>query len=754
MKLIISFLLLIPVFSCSDFKSGNSKHSDHQDVTFEIFLPEGALNTRSQTVTESNVNEVVVLVFEKGKLLYTATGINIRNNSSAAKATFKARLLPTDATVDLYVVANANDEILKSSIAPGDTQAEVKNKITRSYPSGGISGRFSMFGQHNMKGISSGAIISEISMVRSVARVDVNAGPVSDKFTLETVQVFRATDNIQIIPDILPPGNVVTSPSVQGGWNASVKTTQLKATDGTKSAGQIYLPESVAVGGDNPEKATCIVVGGRYSDDQEPTYYRIDFKKADGSYPAGQILRNHRYLFTIESIWGPGWSTPEEAAENIESDVTVSVEDWNDEGISADFDATYFYIISPRNLYLKHKTDSSAAFEVKTNIDDYTIQWADGSGIPSKSIKNDHFEATISPDTPEIHVRALHANTTKTEIRSEILIRAKRFSIKVNIRQLPDTRRNEVVRVMSFDGVGCLGAGNKNFVNYNGLQSDCRPMRMILNNHFRPDATVDIADIIFTAIYGSSVDWINKNLTSEMLSEQDILFLNYDIRPDAAISKTIVDWLEAKKTRVLIVSHEWKNSGRGGAGTNLELLKLLDIQPYWYNNGWTPPAEAGDSPWQRSEFRVPFEVNEATRYFFKDGPFTVSNPVSSCYFFVEDAYWGRAEPLSTNIIPLIKFKDPLDRTTDKLKKDALMWGDLSWTIDPTGDGKMILGIDPVRRIVYVGDSEIFSRQGVNASATRENNARIGDDDGNLSNEYSRIMANLWAWMIEEVVLAN
>ena len=64
---------------------------------------------------------------------------------------------------------------------------------------------------------------------------------------------------------------------------------------------------------------------------------------------------------------------------------------------------------------------------------------------------------------------------------------------------------------------------------------------------------------------------------------------------------------------------------------------------------------------------------------------------------------------------------------------------------------MILGVDKKKRIVYMGDSQIFEIGSGNAVRT---NSRIDNNAGNLTNDYSRIMANLWAWMIEEVVLGN
>ena len=64
---------------------------------------------------------------------------------------------------------------------------------------------------------------------------------------------------------------------------------------------------------------------------------------------------------------------------------------------------------------------------------------------------------------------------------------------------------------------------------------------------------------------------------------------------------------------------------------------------------------------------------------------------------------------------------------------------------------MIMGIDKKKRIVYVGDMQFF---GVGIGNDLKKSSRIDNTNGNLTNNYSRIMANLWSWMIEEVVLGN
>ena len=86
---------------------------------------------------------------------------------------------------------------------------------------------------------------------------------------------------------------------------------------------EIYLPEVKNHTFDGSKKSLqercCIIVGGLYTDTDDnfdnvsETYYRIDFLgdgKTDDTLL--DIFRNHRYVFNITSVYGPGYETPGE----------------------------------------------------------------------------------------------------------------------------------------------------------------------------------------------------------------------------------------------------------------------------------------------------------------------------------------------------------------------------------------------------------------------------------------------------------
>ena len=96
----------------------------------------------------------------------------------------------------------------------------------------------------------------------------------------------------------------------------------------------IYLAESAEF----PADSACLVLSGRYKSDPnaswndvETTYYRVDFCRdvRDGGGLA-PVLRNHRYLFSVKRVSGPGMPTVEEALKSASVNLEVDVESWND----------------------------------------------------------------------------------------------------------------------------------------------------------------------------------------------------------------------------------------------------------------------------------------------------------------------------------------------------------------------------------------------------------------------------------------
>ena len=104
---------------------------------------------------------------------------------------------------------------------------------------------------------------------------------------------------------------------------------------GLTSKNTIYFVENELSGtryDDDHLKRPRLIIGGKY-DGGPTTYYRIDFSGLDGGSKdsfTSDILRNHLYRFTINSVSGPGQETANEADATIPEklDFTTAIEPW------------------------------------------------------------------------------------------------------------------------------------------------------------------------------------------------------------------------------------------------------------------------------------------------------------------------------------------------------------------------------------------------------------------------------------------
>ena len=118
---------------------------------------------------------------KRGGYKYRVPGISITN--SGTTTSFSARLLATDKTLDLYIVANATAAVLANEPQVGDTENEVRTKLQLGFPLGGNFTTLPMSGHYRLvSGLDANyrQEISGVSMLRAVARVDVLVGGITN----------------------------------------------------------------------------------------------------------------------------------------------------------------------------------------------------------------------------------------------------------------------------------------------------------------------------------------------------------------------------------------------------------------------------------------------------------------------------------------------------------------------------------------------------------------------------------------------
>lgn len=331
------------------------------------------------------------------------------------------------------------------------------------------------------------------------------------------------------------------------------------------------------------------------------------------------------------------------------------------------------------------------------------------------------------------------------EIDGMNYLRGRNYITDIRIERQYEPRN---IRVLSLCEVGCLGEydntqkWNCNYgATYNSAHT--KTLRRLLFEHFGPGKTVETMKISFEK---TDISCKLNKLSAEYLERFDIIFLNNNARPDEATAQRIMNWLNKAENRVLMLGYDWKDACVSRSTkkpycyttTNYVIFRdhITGIFPHWYNG--SSDFTKGNYGSCRQDMLIPVELNAKTSYFWQNGPFATNlSENSDLRYWVEDIWWGSAFVTDPNVIPLISYRDARN---DNGKGKIHCKG--------PGDGGMVLGVDPTRRIVYIGDSEIFSDKC--ATSTAKRNARIDIDKYGNVNNFGKVIGNLWAWMIQEV----
>ena len=619
-------------------------------------------------------------------------------SNSGTTTSFSARLLATDKTLDLYIVANATAAVLANEPQVGDTENEVRTKLQLGFPLGGNFTTLPMSGHYRLvSGLDANyrQEISGVSMLRAVARVDVLVGGITN-FELTSIQAYRVNSRIQLIANQDLP--VVTAPSIPVNSRMEVNT-PVSAVSGNQAVSGLYLSESVSPAeSERVNGATCVVVGGKYAGSGEVTYYRIDFDPDDTQGSFGQILRNHRYVFTIRSVAGPGWPSADEAASNRSAQINLDIQSWDESTTDMYFDTDHHFGVSTREVVLGSKQNAALTVQVDTDLSDYTFQWSDEqgnvSGTAAQSLTGSYFKVEKTNNGRHIVVTALQSNNSDSDERKAyFVINASRWRILMTIRQQIVDISGRTINMVSFRSY--LGHLGENLLLPNiSPESRGAGLQGILNNpaNFGTGGTVTCGgfNLLLTNVSASSIN-------DAALALADVIYFNYVSNGDLRIDLSPVGrWLKASAKRVLILSFD-------SQGVNTPIMQEF--------LGSTPDLMQ-TSPKSGS---YPLAGKSASDFFTDMGPFTVTpyTPVDANFKFQNyDVTHGEIGPGSAEgITPLLNGPG----------------------------GGIVLGVDMSRRIIYIGDIDIFS--------ANNSNSGINNSKGTINSNASKLIANLFAWVV-------
>jgi uncharacterized protein (TIGR02145 family) len=380
------------------------------NVRVSLQMPSSAPKTYAITETDENeVKTIDVLAFKpdatktsgwafdysaEGRSITDATG----DNPQKEKKQFTVTLIKSPNPQTFVILANARgdlaalgqiakgadkDELLKRFVHSNSgkwnaNNEKADNDISKTFDA------FPMWGEAAETLTDAVTQITGIKMVRAIARVDVVLGDEvikADKFKLNEIYVYNSKTAGRVIPDPdnMYAGKAIAATEPTGSINnATPLQYTVPVAMNTAFERTMYLFEAKGKAENKSSEATCLVIGGTYDTDADPTYYRIDFlkKETTDSYYR-DVLRNHHYRVNITKVSGSGYDTKEDAFNSKSFNMVADVVEWDDgEMGEITFDGQYYLSVNKGEFNFsrdeKNGNNGDNVLQVKT---DYPKGW-------------------------------------------------------------------------------------------------------------------------------------------------------------------------------------------------------------------------------------------------------------------------------------------------------------------------------------------------------------------------------------------
>lgn len=393
------------------------------NVSFEISVP-GPSTPVTRSIEdgkgEAAVKVIDLLIFDKSEKPVLLAHHTIQNPSQSStgpdyKVSFSLTMQKIENAGTVAAVANASAEVASAlQVAPvgSEKQTVMENLKFTTVPEGSsykwkvASGNdpddytpIPMYGETAVSGISEGMKISGISLIRMVARIDVQNQVPGTDFNMTAVYVVNyntvgyiapawntANGKLLTVDDPAYPYTTNQNPMIPnppgkkpGTQSASMLYEYSQGTGvGPELAGQIYTYESIKGTGNelnNAVNTPCLIIKGVYKGSEY--FYRIDFCTV-GSGSAGNtdvqympLYRNHKYIVKITAAEGIGYETFNEAllSTTVLSNLKTTIMVVNTDGINdIVFDGQYFLGVESREIEVVWGIDKSWTQVVSTNF--------------------------------------------------------------------------------------------------------------------------------------------------------------------------------------------------------------------------------------------------------------------------------------------------------------------------------------------------------------------------------------------------
>ena len=378
-----------------------------------------------------------------------------------SKATVVAKLMKSNTSSDYYRIVVIANHILSdiNLVRNVTTKKDLLEQLTYLVPEKWNGTVFPMWGESMPIVISDDMPSPTIELCRALARIDVglnfkaNNGKLTDQangisgFKLAEVLVYRTYNKGYVAPI----GDTSETPSIPSdalrhGDDSPLGYIIPDVGGVDVYAREIYVPEAESPSSPTQDNIHCIVIGGYYQNSAVVSYYRLDFAKetTSGERSFLPLLRNHRYVFNIIQVNGPGFSSAVAALAsmpttgNVDYDLVV----WDAAIHEMETQGKYYFGIDNRDLLAEAPSTNTALnnkFTVKYQTN-YPLSVSDPLRFAWASVVNDPFSSPIfnaqwQPSGKNILITVLNDNLTHTLLTDTLYVNAGPFVKKIVVQQ-------------------------------------------------------------------------------------------------------------------------------------------------------------------------------------------------------------------------------------------------------------------------------------------------------------------------------
>ncbi|MDR0961526.1 MAG: hypothetical protein LBM62_03045, partial [Mediterranea sp.] len=341
--------------------------SSEKKVVFSISVTQGGASaTRASVGDDEKVTEVDVLAFRKENgnyyYAYHSVGSSTATDGGNIKS-FTAKAYTLKGNQQFVVIANAHDEVARITANLTERDNWSKEQLLRllqlnlgdkvwGETSGSIN-RFPLWGETGDMAVTATTTIPNIAqvLIRMTVRIDVALSSSAGKvFRLTSLRLYNRNTVGRIAPISTSDywdstGNTILKPSIAGNPSDNYKPYKVEKgpqvytyseSTGEPAKCTIYTPEYEAPPLTDYTNAACLVIGGKYAPDGNfdavtaESYYRIDFTETiSGTVKLLDLLRNHLYEITVNSVTGSGQNDPDNAFLSKTANLDATVQPWN-----------------------------------------------------------------------------------------------------------------------------------------------------------------------------------------------------------------------------------------------------------------------------------------------------------------------------------------------------------------------------------------------------------------------------------------